>query len=68
MSREELPLSFVMNLAQNEEALKRYEAKSKAEKAEIISKTHNIKSRSEMKSFVNSLSSQSESNERAQEP
>lgn len=68
MSREELPLSFVMNLAHNEEALKRYEAKSKAEKAEIISKTHNIKSRSEMKSFVNSLSSQSESNERAQEP
>lgn len=68
MSREELPLSFIMNLAQNEEALRHYEAKSKAEKDKIISKTHNIKSRSEMKSFVNGLSSQSESNERAQEP
>lgn len=67
MGREELPLSFVMNLAQNEEALRQYEAKSKAEKEEIISKTHNIKSRSEMKSFVNELSAQSESNERAQE-
>lgn len=67
MSREELPLSFVMNLAQNEEALKQYEAKSKAEKDEIISKTHNIKSRSEMKSFVNGLSAQSESSEVTQE-
>lgn len=67
MNREELPLSFVMNLAQNEDALRQYEAKSKAEKAEIISKTHNIKSRSEMKSFVNGLSAQHESNEKAQE-
>lgn len=52
----DLPLSFVMNLAQNEEALKQYEAKSKAEKAEIIHKTQKIKSREEMKSFVNKLS------------
>ena len=51
MNREELPLSFVMNLAQNEDALKQYESKS----------------RSEMKSFVNGLSAQSESNEKAQE-
>lgn len=67
MNRKELPLSFVMNLAQNEDALKQYESKSKAEKAKIINKTHNIKSRSEMKSFVNGLSAQSESNEKAQE-
>lgn len=60
MNREELPLSFVMNLAQNEDALRQYESKSKKEKDKIINKTQNIKSRSEMKSFVNSLSQQDE--------
>jgi len=58
MNNNDLPLSFVMNLAQNENALKQFEAKSKEEKNEIINKTHNIKSRAEMKSFVNSLSEQ----------
>lgn len=60
MNSNDLPLSFVMNLAQNEAALKQYEAKSKTEKQEIINKTHNIKSRTEMKSFVNSLSDNSD--------
>lgn len=55
MSQEELPLSFVMNLAQNEDALKQFESKSKAEKDEIIKKTRKIKSRTEMKGFVNSM-------------
>lgn len=56
MSKPDLPLSFVMNLAQNESALKKYEAMSKSEKADIINKSHNVKSREEMRSFVNSLS------------
>lgn len=60
MGNGDLPLSFVMNLAQNEAALKQYEAKSKAEKQKIIDKTQTIKSRKEMKSFVNSLSNNDE--------
>lgn len=56
MSETELPLSFVMNLAQNETAMKRFEAMSKSEKADIIKKTHSVNSRKEMKNLVNSLS------------
>lgn len=58
MKNNDLPLSFIMNLAQNENALKQFEAKTKAEKDEIISKTQNIKSRDEMKNFINSLNEQ----------
>lgn len=56
MSEKELPLSFVMNLAQNEAALKRFEAMAKNEKDELINKTHSVHSRDEMRSLVNSLS------------
>lgn len=58
MNHGDLPLSFVMNLARNEAALKRFEAMSEQEKADIISKTHNVASRAEMKSLVNSLSNE----------
>lgn len=58
MKNNDLPLSFIMNLAQNENALKQFEAKTKAEKDKIISKTQNIKSRDEMKNFINSLNEQ----------
>lgn len=56
MNEKELPLSFVMNLAQNESALKRFESMSESEKNEIINKTHSVKSRDEMRSLVTSLS------------
>lgn len=64
MSNTDLSLSFVMNLAQNEGALKNFEAMSNQEKADIISKTHSVKSRSEMKSLVNSLSSENQSSDK----
>ncbi len=56
MSETELPLSFVMNLAQNEAALKKFESMSKSEKANLINKTHSVHSRDEMRNLVNSLS------------
>lgn len=59
MNNSELPLSFVMNLAQNETALKNFEAMSAQEKADIINRTHQVQSRAEMKSLVNSLSDES---------
>ena len=52
----DLPLSFVMNLAQNESAMKRFQAMSETEKADIINKTHSVHSKEEMRSLVNSLS------------
>lgn len=58
MNNSDLPLSFVMNLAQNETALKNFEAMSEQEKKDIISKTHSVTSRTEMKSLVNSLSNE----------
>lgn len=59
MSDKELPLSFVMNLAQNETALKRFEAMSKSEKESIIKKTQTVSSRQEMRNLVDSLSDHS---------
>lgn len=59
MSNKELPLSFVMNLAQNESALKRFEAMTDSEKQNIINKTHSIHSRDEMRNLVNQISNNS---------
>lgn len=61
MSEKELPLSFVMNLAQNEDALKRFESMSESEKSDFISKTHSVTSRAEMRNLVNSLSNDTQS-------
>lgn len=55
MQEFELPLGFGMALAQNEQAMKNFENLSSDEKQAIIDKTHNVKSKKEMKSLVNSL-------------
>lgn len=56
MSKIELPLGFGMALAQNEEAMKKFEMLSAEEKQAIIQKTHSVTSKSEMKALVNTLS------------
>ncbi len=55
MSKIELPLGFGMALAQNEAAMKSFEALSEDEKKAIIQKTHSVSSKAEMRSLVNSL-------------
>ena len=55
MHEFELPLGFGMALAQNETAMSVFESLSKDEKKAIINKTHGVKSKSEMRSLVNSL-------------
>ncbi len=55
MQEFELPLGFGMALAQNEQAMKNFENLSADEKQAIIDKTHEVKSKKEMKSLVNSL-------------
>lgn len=51
----ELPLGFGMALAQNENAMQRFEALSDAEKQAIIERTHNVGSKREMQQLVDSL-------------
>lgn len=53
----ELPLGFGMALAQNEAAMKKFEALSESEKRAIIDKTHTVNSKKEMQALVNSLTS-----------
>jgi len=51
----ELPLGFLMALAQNEPALKRFEAMSEDEKKAFVARAHSVESKTEMRSLVNSL-------------
>ena len=51
----ELPLGLGMALAQNEEAMKKFESLSENEKRALIERTHSVNSKSEMDRLVNSL-------------
>ena len=55
MEQYVLPLGFGMALAQNEAAMKRFEALSEAEKQALIERTHTVSSKSEMRQLVNGL-------------
>lgn len=55
MSGLELPLGFGMALAQNENAMKRFEALSENQKKAVIQKVHGVRSKREMYSLVNDL-------------
>lgn len=51
----QLPLGLGMALAQNEQAMARFDALSEADKKAFVEKTHSVHSKSEMRSLVNSL-------------
>lgn len=51
----ELPMGFGAALAQNEEAMQKFSMLTVEEKDEIINGTHVIKSRREMKDYVNRI-------------
>lgn len=55
MNEYELPLSFVMALAQNERAMARFSSLTDTEKKLIIKHTQGVKSKSEMRSYVNNM-------------
>ena len=48
----DLPLGFGMALAQHPEAMQRFANMSDAQKSEVISELHNIKSKEEMQQYV----------------
>ena len=55
MEQYMLPLGLGMALAQNEAAMKRFEALSEAEKQALIERTHAVSSKSEMRRLVDGL-------------
>lgn len=55
MSELELPMGFGIALAQNEAAMKQFEALSDGEKRQIVEKTHSVGSKAEMRALVQSL-------------
>ncbi len=56
MNKIDLPLGFGMALAQNETAMKQFEALNENQKLSVINKTRKINSKHEMQSFVHCLS------------
>lgn len=51
----ELPTGFAMALAMNEAAMKNFESLSPEEKSALVRQTHSVKSRDEMRQFVDQL-------------
>ena len=58
----ELPMGFSMALMKNEAAMKYFQSLDESQKQQIIANTHNINSKKEMQSYMNSLSSGNENN------
>lgn len=56
MNNKDLPIGFVMALAQNENALKSFEGMSDEQKQALVNKSRKINSKKEMHCFVESLS------------
>lgn len=53
--KNDLPLGFGMALAQHPETMQRFANMSDAQKSEVISELHNIKSKEEMQAYVATL-------------
>lgn len=57
MVRNDLPLGFAFALAQRPEAMQTFSDLPPAKQSEILQKAHNVSSKAEMQSLINSLSS-----------
>ena len=55
MKQNELPLGFAFALAQRPEAMQTFSNLPPTEQSEILQKAHNVSSKAEMQSLVNSL-------------
>lgn len=54
-TKRDIPLGFGMALAQNSEAMRVFSNLSEKEQKQCVEKTHQIGSKSEMRSFVQSI-------------
>lgn len=55
INNEELPIGFTMELAQHSDTLNRFAQLSKAEQQSIVDDARNVKSRDEMRTYVESI-------------
>ena len=55
MTKDEMPVGFAMELAINPEAMQKFGTLSEEQKQQIIAGTHAVKSRDEMRHYVDSL-------------
>ena len=55
MTKDEMPVGFAMALAMNPEAMQKFGTLSEEQKQQIIARTHAVKSRDEMRHYVDSL-------------
>ena len=60
MEKLELPLGLGMALAQNEAAMKQFEALSEAEKKSFTERAHTVRSKQEMRRLVAGLAEKNE--------
>lgn len=55
MKKSEMPVGFSMALSMNPDAMQKFEALDETQKQSILAGTHDIKSKEEMRKYVNSL-------------
>lgn len=55
MTKDEMPVGFAMALAMNPEAMQKFGTLTEEQKQQIIAGTHAVKSRDEMRHYVDSL-------------
>ena len=55
MTKDEMPVGFAMTLAMNPEAMQKFGTLNEEQKQQIIAGTHAVKSRDEMRHYVDSL-------------
>lgn len=55
INNDELPIGFTMELAMHSDTLSKFSALSKPEQQSIIDGSRNVKSRNEMRHYVESL-------------
>ncbi len=55
MTKDEMPVGFAMALAMNPEAMQKFGTLSEEQKQQIIAGTNAVKSRDEMRHYVDSL-------------
>lgn len=55
MTNDKMPLGFGMALAQNPQAMEKFALLSEEKKQELISGTHSVNSKQEMRQYVNNI-------------
>ena len=63
MGDRSLPVGFGMALAQNQTALRKYEALTEAEKKALMDQIHGVQSKAEMRQLVAELADRPDANE-----